>query len=458
MDVKKVSAVFVSATATDCGSWREHLKQAVERYNAGAKVHLQEDWTDAAVFVLDACRQRVDAQDAYFGLFGHRYGWVPPGHEPDSITRLEWTWAVERWRREREAPLFILLPAPDSEADRALDAAAEAVLKQEFKRQPVRRAESRARQRAFVDDVRRWAQSRFIRTYSSQQDLREIAATSVLNWNQALLERAGAGRRGGHATIPGDELGRIGRGPQLAPLAALADEWGADRSRPRWACIAVHGPQNHGQRAFGDLLLAWEGWDDLGEVECLDGHLDRPDDPDQLARWACNLLKRPVVDAPPLPALAQALAARLATGSVLLLLRSLGTAADRWAKVVTGFWQPLKALLASQRVAPAADAPAAGWGQLLLCLVDHADAPVQQAGWFGAAPPAESGFDPARVFALPALTPLKTDDVADWLKSLKDRDLVIEPARRKAIAQAAVQPDGRPTEVYERLQTMAFWA
>ena len=39
---------------------------------------------------------RVKNCDAYMGLFGHRYGWIPPGFTR-SITELDFRWAVEHW-------------------------------------------------------------------------------------------------------------------------------------------------------------------------------------------------------------------------------------------------------------------------------------------------------------------------------------------------------------------------
>lgn len=117
-DIARVSQVFLSATAQNCHIYREAVKAAVERNVKGGQVFLQRDWVAGGHFVVDVCQREVKTGDAYRGLFGHRYVWIPPDHTR-SITELEFRWAVERWPR-RDLPIFILLPEKGNDADRQL--------------------------------------------------------------------------------------------------------------------------------------------------------------------------------------------------------------------------------------------------------------------------------------------------------------------------------------------------
>ena len=114
-DISEIAQIFLSATAQDCRKYREAVRDVVQDNVPQAKIFLQEDWAEGGHFVVDICRQRVRTCDAYMGLFGHRYGWKPPGHS-HSITALKFAWAVERWP-QRAVPIFILLPEKGSEAD-----------------------------------------------------------------------------------------------------------------------------------------------------------------------------------------------------------------------------------------------------------------------------------------------------------------------------------------------------
>lgn len=292
MTPSTVKSIFLSATATDCNEWRYEVKSALECSIEYAKVHLQEDWCDAAVFVVDACRSRVLEQDAFFGLFGHRYGWIPPGYAPDSITKLEWKWAIERWKNQREAPLFILLPKPNSEADIALKEVAIKLLKEEHPDDEAIQKKLIEQQHTFINEVREWSRDRFIISYTNKQNLREISISAIYAWNLTLYKKATSEHKNNHGLIPNDELGRIGRASQIDQLEALIEYW-CSSHRTQIACIAVHGPQNHGQRVFCDLLANWEGWEEFGQVEKIDGYTDSPENYFHLALWICSRLNRP---------------------------------------------------------------------------------------------------------------------------------------------------------------------
>lgn len=442
----EIEKIFLSATATDCRAYRLALKDAVESNIAGAKIALQEDWATGASFVSDECRRRVQEQHGYIGLFGHRYGWLPPGHTV-SITELEFLWATAHWP-EREPPIFIFLPREGSKADKALRARADKVLDQEFATDPAARERSRAEQKAFIGRVRQWAAGRIINFYATEQQLREKGLSCVQNRNLELLRQARDGRRSGAPRVSGDELGRIGRGPQLRQLKAALRALAKPGAPPALA-LAVHGPENHGQLQFAELLAGWREWDDWAGAVELDlhaGQADRPHDPAALARWACDELRQPAAGPDPVAALAQVLAARLAARHLVVVLRAFGAEPGRWPAFVDGLWKPLL-----QALAPLL--PPAAPGRLLWLIVDHDCAPVGDAACFGAPLPGQPGFDAGRVLALPELEPLADSDIEEWLESLNERQLAaLTLAQRQAIAASAAAPVGRPADVYDRLQ------
>ena len=73
----RIREVFLSATAKDLSDPRTQVQQALQLIKAD--VILQEEWAAAAADAYDLSLQRLAASDAYLGIFGYRYGWIPPG-------------------------------------------------------------------------------------------------------------------------------------------------------------------------------------------------------------------------------------------------------------------------------------------------------------------------------------------------------------------------------------------
>ena len=85
--------VMISSTARDLPDYREQVKEACLRAEMLPKMmeHLPASDADA----IEASLDLVDKADIYVGLFAHRYGYVPEGHDK-SITQMEYERAVER--------------------------------------------------------------------------------------------------------------------------------------------------------------------------------------------------------------------------------------------------------------------------------------------------------------------------------------------------------------------------
>ncbi|HCZ14406.1 MAG TPA: hypothetical protein DHV85_07365, partial [Candidatus Accumulibacter sp.] len=345
-EIAEISQIFLSATAQDCRQYREAVRDFVQDNEIAAKIFLQENWAEGGDFVVDVCERRVKTCDAYLGLFGYRYGWTPPGFTK-SITELEFRWAVDRWRQP-VPPIFVLLPEKDSEADKQLREWARPYLEQEFPDE-VSLAKGVSAQQAFLASVVEWASDgRILVYYRTPLQLVGKALSCIQHWNQRLLRQALAGRREALGDIPAEDLGRVGREDQRAALSGALEAF-RDRQGQRAIAFLVHGPENHGQREFAEFLYRWDDeWEDIA-VHC--GQASEPDSIDSLICWTCGQLQEPVLGAASVDALAAVLAARLARGSVVFVLRTSGRQAQRLLTFQNGFWEPLLAGLAGRLTA-----------------------------------------------------------------------------------------------------------
>ncbi|MEL6973402.1 MAG: DUF4062 domain-containing protein, partial [Bacteroidota bacterium] len=87
------SIVVVSSTVRDLPEYRQYVMDACLRVNAFPNMMEQLPAMDADA--IQASLKLVDEADVYIGIFAHRYGYVPKGHQI-SITEMEYRRAVER--------------------------------------------------------------------------------------------------------------------------------------------------------------------------------------------------------------------------------------------------------------------------------------------------------------------------------------------------------------------------
>jgi len=87
------TCVMISSTARDLPEHRKEVMDACLRQGMFPKMmeHLPASDADA----IEASLRMVDEADIYLGVFAHRYGYVPKGHDI-SITEMEYNRAVER--------------------------------------------------------------------------------------------------------------------------------------------------------------------------------------------------------------------------------------------------------------------------------------------------------------------------------------------------------------------------
>jgi hypothetical protein len=449
---QKIADIFVSTTALDCKPFRTSVKDAVERRIPSAKVHLQEQWLYGAADPVHLSEKRFRLCHAYMGVFGFRYGWEPSG-APPSITEMEFTWARERWQADRDPPFFIFLPKDGSPADASLKAQAQAVLaEKDFPGEPEKAEASLHKQQVFLNAVKSWMKSSHkfeIPPYETESELRELAISSVLNWNCEMLYRAPDKRFSATSLCSEGDLGGIGREAQLEALESAVVAFRRQQAAPGLA-VLVQGPENWGQRHFAQYLSGWPHWQD---APVKSGLPPDPVNPDALIRWAFGVLALPCPAAPSIEALATALAARLADGPLVMILQHIGTRDERLTLFVSGFWAPLLAAL--RACLPGHDEDA----RLYCVVVDHQSLPAggSRAVWAGSLRAAD--LDYSCLLPLPALGEISFKQVKDWLKAqVLDDGGTLDLIECEDIAERATGADSLPSNVYDRLARESIWA
>ena len=91
--MKEHPTVIISSTAHDLPDYRDQVKDACLRASMFPNMMEQLPALDADA--IEASLALVDEADVYIGLFAHRCGYVPDGHDT-SITEREYERAVER--------------------------------------------------------------------------------------------------------------------------------------------------------------------------------------------------------------------------------------------------------------------------------------------------------------------------------------------------------------------------
>jgi hypothetical protein len=91
-----MTKIYVSSTYGDLIEYRDAVVRAL-RTVQHAEIRAMEDYVARDERPVDRCLQDVSWCDVYIGIFAHRYGYIPPGDNPQhkSITELEYCRAVE---------------------------------------------------------------------------------------------------------------------------------------------------------------------------------------------------------------------------------------------------------------------------------------------------------------------------------------------------------------------------
>lgn len=436
----RIREVFLSATAKDLVDHRTQVQQALRLINTD--VILQEEWAAAAANAYRLSLLRLGATDAYLGIFGYRYGWVPPG-ENRSVTELECEEAIRLWGTQTVPPIFLFLPEAGSEAALLLEVAAAAVLGDEYQSGHPGRQASLAKQKAFHERLR--GSGRFINSFTTLQMLRERAMASVANWNVEILERAGLRSETAVRGIPPSELGAIDREPQREGLesALLA----VDESSAPGLCVAIHGGEDAGQFAFLSFLEQWNPWEISGRPRLITPSLEKFDAQLLTAAALADIAPMQDPSTPTIEDLASAVVDRSLYESVVMFLPHLTRFTGGIEAFHQLFWTPLMTAARSRR--QFVGAPCRPFILVLPIIASLHHPPPTMVQVYD---PAISVFDFDRVILLPELAPLTSGQVSTWLQDVGIKNL----RERRRIADS-VTTDGVPRAVFDRLNSDGFW-
>lgn len=437
-EADRIREVFVSATVKDLLIYRTEVADALSGVPAG--VYLQEEWSGAAGDVVALSYAKLVDCDAYLGLFGFRYGWIPDSHVK-SITELECDKALEFWGAKawNPPPIFWFVPAPESDIAPELLKAAHAALEKDYPDDPTKRAESLRRQKEFLERLSR--SGRFIRTFSSMRMLREKAITSVQNWSIDIIRAAAERRRSAVLQIPPAELGAIGRRTQRAAIEAAI--LAVNESDSPALCLAIHGNEDAGQFVFMAFLEQWNPWEISGKPHVITPSHERFDVPSLTAAALAEVAGAGASQTATIELVAEAIGDRCRTEPVVMFLHidRLSGGLDTFR---TAFWLPL---LEASRHLPIT-IPRRHPFVLVLVLPTPVVAPLPL-GLVESQP--VSSADYSNVVLLPALSTITSRDVSAWL----EQQGVALKARTEIAAR--VTGDGVPRGVYDRLNSDGFW-
>jgi hypothetical protein len=425
----------------------EAYRRAVEDaviHRAQVACFLSEEWTGGYDDVVQKCQERVLESSAFLLLLGYSYGWIPQGYQK-SITHLEYEWAFGRWRHLPFPPMAVFAPELESEAHQELREQASKYIPAD----PAERKLHDERLAAFRSQV--LDAGRRARFYAHRQDLREIAIVECMHWKGVTPLSAALGHSPvGGSALTDEQLGSLGRKPQLSAVSDIAGQFNAEPDEPACAML-VHGDEDAGQRVFLAHLAQTR---DLAKCRPA-----RPGNPpmDQyqydvtvLIQWVARALGlAAAADVGDVEKLAEAIAAELRNQPLFFMLDRVQRLSGDLTAFVTCFWRPLRERLRQIHAEQPLDY------RLLAFVADYKGDLAGREAYI-----CESDaltLDYSVLLALPRLTEFRPKDVILWLNQL---ELVNLPAVQRSqiassvVKNAAGEAEGKPLRVYEQLRSI----
>jgi tetratricopeptide (TPR) repeat protein len=229
--------LFLSSTSLDLGLFRDVAIRVAARL--GYDLEAMEQFGPDPTIPVDMCRQKVEAADAFVGLYAHRYGFKPDGFDGKSLTELEYNWAISAG-----LPVLIFLideslPWPPSYIDDGQDKARLKEFKAKLLRQhTVQRITSpddfRASLFEFLPKVESLISKRSARTETTAKKFIPTRPTSYIAHTYTLLETKDL----------------VGRSSELELLNDWIVNTDSSNSHVRVLCLIAIG-------GMGKTALAW---------------------------------------------------------------------------------------------------------------------------------------------------------------------------------------------------------
>lgn len=452
---KSLGELFVGSTSKDLDKYRLGVSDALFK-RVKVRAHLSEDWDTDHVPTVDECRRRLEECHGYLGLFGYYYGWIPTGHQ-ESITHMEYRWAMEKWSQRRPARVAVFLPGDrhptasggkPCEAEKELRDAAEVLVRS----YPSGKKVHQQKLATFLDEVS--GQGRTCNFFSSLSELRELVIVTGQRWKGGLAAAARAPASSPPQGVSDEQLGLLGRNPQTEALKDVLAQVRDRRDAPA-ACVVASGSEEAGQ---AELLAALCRLPELrrGRPPVKGRPPLTTYDVPELIAWFGRQSCAPEEHAPPVETitqLAQALHRTLRAQDSVLLLDRIERLRGGLARFCTDFWGPLLDELQSA----CAKLPVAH--HLFVAVATYAGSQQTRAGltvqW-----DAHKAVDSIRTpICLPELAEIDRKGLSRWLN---DVGVDASPSRvddlaKAVLADAEGHPDGTPLHVYRRLKGEQLW-
>jgi hypothetical protein len=435
--------VFIGSTVRDLGEYRVSVQDVLRRM-AELEARLSEDWTGGFDDTIQKCRDRLDACDAYFGIFAYWYGSIPPDC-CESITHLEFRWALERWGNVPTPPIAVFMP--EGEAEKALRQKANELFQEVHGRLPdaereQKRLDLAAQLGRFHHEVGhpggRWRTTYW---FHNLEDLKGHVMATCYSWLKKRFETPG----GPEPTA--EQLGRLGRGEHAAALRKVLDV--AKAAGVPAVALLVTGHERAGQKELCHWLLQHPrlkpGRRESGRPSA-DGY-GLP----TFVAWCVRTLG---LAAPADPAVetVDELAARIHKALGAQHLTLVVEQMERFPGRVVGFhqdfWTPLFTALRGR--GPTAH-------RLVLIAADRTGRPE---AWAGRSCPCGGAPDWGLLVELPPLRDVDEDDLRDWLDEVEVLDS--PPGRHDRLVERVLRnpagdEDGTPQSVFDRLKDETLW-
>jgi hypothetical protein len=477
----KIGKLFLSATVTDLHEYRYAVRDAIRLQEV--HIFLQEDWPQGAMRIVPLCEMWVKREtDAYCGIFGYRYGWIPDGGE-ESITHLECRWAFERWSGEEACPVFLFLPERKSEADVYLQVQSEASLEKEFPGDAAKRDDSKRKQEKFLQWLR--DSGRRIQFYTDKASLQVHAITAVNHWNRVILESALRGRKQASRPDlpypPAEILGSMDNGEQREVIKVALKATHGDGACPG-CCLLIQGGKEMGQFEFLSYLehwfrREWDGWKPKAKVHEPVG-LKWPATGIQLLGAAfAQIAPNRTAEEDVVTALAKVTLERCRDQAQVLRFRDIDTIEGGLAAFYKEFWLPLFDALRRHRHPMIHKYPLVVTATISVEIPAQPpappNAPLENNIFLQPAVDTSVALNAAlgdgKLIPLPALRVFGVSDVCDWLKNeygewlrrwLEANALegeVVGEEGRKDIAMQFLAGNATRNQLFERLRNRKLW-
>jgi hypothetical protein len=438
--------VFLSSTIGDFEEYRRAVQDVLLR-KAEAAVHLSEDWPGGYDLILDKCQSRIEGSNGFLLMLGYWYGSVPQG-SLKSITHLEFEWAAAKWGAIRFPPMAVFIPRERSPADRELRQRAEELVA-EKQLDPQEQETLRA---AFWDQVTKsW---RAVQQFKDLQDLREYVLASCLLWKgrtPLAAARGEAAVASSASRLTDEQLGTLGRGPQLAAARRLLSLLEVASECPA-VCLLVSGSEDAGQRAFVAALLNQKSFREQFRPAQLGRPAAERYDVELLSQWVARrvgLSSTADIESP--AALAERVAEALREQPLCFALDQANRFPGGVAGFRTAFWQPFHDRLQELRAARVMAHP-------LVAVITEYSGDASNWGASVVTPEAAGELpDSSQIFLLPRLAEIERGDLLVWLAEID-----VPRERRGAVAGSVLtnaqgHPDPIPLRIFDRLQREALW-